>query len=123
MTKTMDELRRSTEVCEHGSQERKCIVCEGLAQDVEIERLETRVKELESPDFERIAAVQHEIWSHWMRYLFSCSVETIDGDATIPSDKVQRWKRQLETPYSELTVKEQASDLEQAAKVISVLTN
>lgn len=86
-----------------------------------LEVSEARVAELESPDCERIAAIQHAIWSHWMRYLFSCSSEMEDGRVTIPADRVTRWKRQMETPYSELTAKEQASDLEQAEKVISAL--
>ena len=71
---------------------------------------------------ENIAAVQHEIWSHWMRYLFSQCQKTIDGgNMIIPSSSVNRWKRQMETDYNDLTKKEQRSDLEQADKVLSVL--
>ena len=73
---------------------------------------------------EEIAAVQHEIWSHWMKYLFQCSFQFEkfkDGSALIPADKVKRWKRQMNTPYSELTEKEKESDRDQAQKVIRVL--
>lgn len=70
---------------------------------------------------ERIADVQHEIWAHWMRYLFSVGYEDMEGNFIIPADKARRWKRQTETPYSELTEKERESDRHQADKVIAVL--
>ncbi len=70
---------------------------------------------------EKIAAVQHEVWSHWMKYLFSVCVENEDGSCTIPADKVQRWTRQLNTPYNALMDKEKESDREQADKVLAIL--
>ena len=69
---------------------------------------------------EEIAAVQHAIWSHWMKYLFSVS-DTDSGCETIPADEANRWKRQVNTPYSELKEKEKESDRDQADKVIAVL--
>lgn len=78
--------------------------------------------ELEQLDLRgRIAVVQHEIWSHWMVYLFSVSVENKDGSVTIPKSYVQRWKRQMLMPYIELSQEEQNSDIEQADKVIDLL--
>jgi hypothetical protein len=70
---------------------------------------------------EKIAALQHEIWSHWMKYLFEVSIHNDDGSVTIPSDKVERWVRQINTNYEDLPVEEQAGDLEQAVKVVSEL--
>ncbi len=35
---------------------------------------------------EACAAVQHEIWSHWMKYLFA-QCESVEGGWLIPSDK------------------------------------
>lgn len=69
----------------------------------------------------QLADVQHEIWSHWMKYLFEVSIENDDGTVTIPADKVENWKRQMTTHYSDLSSKEQASDLEQAEKVMAVI--
>lgn len=71
---------------------------------------------------EHIAAVQHEIWSHWMRYLFS-RAEGSDyaGGAVIPNALVLRWQRQMETPYAGLTERERESDREQADKVLAVM--
>jgi hypothetical protein len=71
---------------------------------------------------DKLANLQHEIWSHWMRYLFEISSQNEDGTVTIPADKVERWKRQMNTKYLELSNDEQESDLEQARKVIAVIS-
>jgi len=80
---------------------------------------------------ETLAEVQHEIWAHWMRYQLSVCMRggniTLDGDVVagpvvvIPRDKVERWERQLATPYEELSEKEKYSDREQADKILEVL--
>lgn len=69
----------------------------------------------------KLADVQHEIWSHWMKYLFEVSIQNDDGTVTIPADKVEHWKRQMVTHYDDLPSKEQESDLEQAEKVMALL--
>ena len=70
---------------------------------------------------ECLASVQHEIWAHWMSYLFSVCEVNDDGSVTIPADKVWRWSRQVSTDYNGLSESEKDSDREQAAKVISAL--
>ena len=70
---------------------------------------------------EVVADKQHEIWSHWMQYLFSVCTENKDGSVVIPADKVERWKRQINTPYEELTEREKNSDREQAEKVLDAM--
>ena len=72
---------------------------------------------------EKLAEVQHEIWAHWMKYLFETSALNEDGSVTIPPDKVKRWKRQMNTRYSDLSQKEKESDVEQAHKVVAVIQN
>jgi len=69
---------------------------------------------------EQLAAIQHEIWSHWMEYLFSVTVSDGDG-ARIPMDKAVRWHRQMRTDYADLTEKEKESDRDQADKVLAVI--
>ena len=66
--------------------------------------------------FEALADIQHEIWAHWTKYQFSVCTRNEDGSITIPADKVERWERQAQTPYSELTEKEKESDREQVRK-------
>lgn len=70
---------------------------------------------------ERLADLQHEIWSHWMKYLFSVSIENDDGTVTLSADKVGRWKRQMLTPYKDLSSREQKSDIEQARKILNII--
>lgn len=73
-------------------------------------------------EFEAVADCQHEIWSHWMKYLFTCG-EDLNGDFVIPKEKVDRWKRQMKTSYDELTEKEKDSDRDQAKKVFTAILN
>lgn len=69
-----------------------------------------------------IAQVVHDgLWAHWMTYFFSVCQQNEDGSMTIPADKVARWQRQAHTRYSDLSPQEQASDLEQADKVLAAL--
>lgn len=72
---------------------------------------------------EVLADVQHAIWAHWMRYVFSICPQNDDGSVTIPADKVTRWKRQVDTLYVDLTEKEKDSDRSQADKVIHAIAN
>jgi hypothetical protein len=57
---------------------------------------------------EKLAELAHEQWSGWMRYLFSFNTLNGNGSYTIPAELVERWKRQMETAYSELPENEQA---------------
>lgn len=70
-----------------------------------------------------LAAVQHEIWSHWMRYMFTCGETDVEtGVWTMPAVKVERWKHQMETPYSDLSYNERMSDIDQAMKTVNALS-
>ena len=72
---------------------------------------------------EALSDVQHEIWSHWMIWQFSCCQQNDDGSVTIPAAKVERWTRQMNTPYSELSDGERESDRHQADKILKVLAS
>ena len=72
---------------------------------------------------EKLADVQHDIWSHWMRWMFSVGTFNADGTWIMPAEKVQQWQRQMNTPYSELSEQEKESDRDQADKTLSVLNN
>lgn len=71
--------------------------------------------------FEDLACQEHEQWAHWMKYMFSKSIENVDGSMTIPSELVERWTRQMNTHYSDLTEKEKDSDRAQADYVLEIL--
>lgn len=80
--------------------------------------LETRVLELR----EALAALEHDRWSGWMKYQFSCRAP---GDFTytwtVPLDKLERWRRQMKTPYHELSEQEKNSDRAEADRTIELL--
>lgn len=59
---------------------------------------------------EDIANKTHEVWSDWMRHLFGKCKINEDGTATIPKEDVERWMRQMNTPYEDLSEEEKQSD-------------
>lgn len=69
----------------------------------------------------KLAAIQHEIWVHWQSYLHSQCVKNEDGSLTIPSQLVGHWEKQINTNYDELSKEEKASDIEQVAKLKSIV--
>lgn len=70
---------------------------------------------------EPLAALAHEQWCGWMRYMFGRSSERIDGTVIIPRGLVERWTRQMETAYVDLPEDEKKSDRTEADKVLAVL--
>ena len=72
---------------------------------------------------EALAAVQHEIWAHWMRYVFKICDTDDYGNVIITENLVNRWHDQINTSYANLSEKEKDSDREQADKVLEVLKN
>jgi hypothetical protein len=70
---------------------------------------------------ERLAAVEHERWSHWQRYMHDKAVKQPDGSLLIAPELVNQWERQLRTPYSELSDKEKESDRHQVRKYLPVI--
>jgi hypothetical protein len=78
---------------------------------------------------EALAALCHEQWSGWKDYEFSkCEPEAVYGDAgkrdeddlVIPGEFVRRWRRQMETPYAELSEGEKDSDRKEANKFLAL---
>lgn len=63
--------------------------------------------------FEKLAATEHERWSHWQRYMHDLCTRNDDGTLTIPKASVEHWERLMDTPYDQLTEKEKDSDREQ----------
>ena len=59
---------------------------------------------------EQFADRTHECWSDWMVYLFSKCTKNNDGTATIPKWAVDRWLRQIETKYCDLSEEEREED-------------
>ncbi|THV28985.1 hypothetical protein [Glycomyces paridis] len=70
---------------------------------------------------ESLAAIEHERWSHWQRYLHSRCEKGDDGSLTIPPDLAARWTTQLSTPFAELSEQEKESDREQVWRYLPVI--
>lgn len=70
---------------------------------------------------EELAAVEHERWAHWQRYMHSKGVRQNDGALTIPAELVERWDRQAATSYDALGDRERESDREQVARYLPII--
>jgi hypothetical protein len=67
---------------------------------------------------ERLANYAHEAWSGWVKYQFEKGVINQDGTFTMPKWAVDRWQRQMNTPYAELPEEEKNSDRLEADKMV-----
>lgn len=82
---------------------------------------------------EELAALAHDQWSGWMKYLFEkCRPGRSklgnwglvkNGTMIIPTESVERWQRQMNTPYAELSEAEKESDRQEADRVLALLAN
>lgn len=59
---------------------------------------------------EELAKAVHNIWSHWMRHMFSQGeVNSFNGQWEMPSGSLRRWTRQMKTEYADLSESEKNS--------------
>jgi hypothetical protein len=70
---------------------------------------------------EELSNYAHNSWSGWMKYLFDKSKQNEDGTITIPVWAVERWTRQMNTPYNELSEEEKNSDRDEADEIITII--
>jgi hypothetical protein len=64
---------------------------------------------------EKLAAIEHERWAHWQKYLHSKLKSVKDGWLMSESD-FEHWQSQIERKYDDLTEAEKDSDREQVAR-------
>ena len=74
---------------------------------------------------EAMADEIHQVWANWMKYMFSQGhVDVVhsyqQGSWVMQSEKVERWHRQMHTPYAQLSESEKVSDREIAQKYIAI---
>ncbi|ESY82164.1 hypothetical protein NKJ16_08760 [Mesorhizobium sp. M0179] len=70
---------------------------------------------------DELAAVEHERWSHWQRFVHEQASRLPDGSLLLPAELVERWERQIETSFEELTEKEKESDREQVRRYLPII--
>lgn len=82
-----------------------------------------RVNDVLSRLVERLAAVEHERWSHWQGYVHSKGIRQPDGSLLLPADLVARWERQIAANYGELDDKEKETDREQVRRYLTLIAS
>jgi hypothetical protein len=70
---------------------------------------------------EALAAYAHEAWSGWKEYEFSKGTLNADGTWTMPAWAVERWTRQMHTPYDALPEAEKDSDRKEADAMLAIV--
>lgn len=59
---------------------------------------------------EKLAELEHIQWSHWTRHMLD----------NMTPENIDRWRRQIATPYSNLSEKEKDSDREWARRALEI---
>lgn len=70
---------------------------------------------------EHLADKAHASWARWMAHLFRICEKRPDGSVVIPSLLVERWQRQIATPYAQLSEHEKRSDRDEVDQLLPVL--
>lgn len=81
---------------------------------------------------EKLAAYSHDAWAGWMKYMFSKGTyrvvianpgdeESTQDEWIMPLGAVERWQRQMNTPYAELSEAEKESDRAEADRMIEIM--
>ncbi len=61
--------------------------------------------------YNELAELEHQQWAHWTKYMLD----------NLTPENIERWNKQIETPYVELSEKEKDSDREWAEKVLRIV--
>jgi len=72
--------------------------------------------------FEKLAAIEHERWSDWQKYLHSKCVEDDGSNLVIVKSLKEHWERQINTSYKDLSETEKNSDRDQVMRYWDLLT-
>ncbi len=68
---------------------------------------------------EKLAAIEHDRWGDWQGYMFGRCKPLLNaggvdtGDLIIDKEDAERWQRQIDTHYAELSEPEKQSDRDQ----------
>ena len=60
---------------------------------------------------EELADLEHQQWAHWTRYMLD----------NLTPENIERWKKQVDTPYKILSDREKDSDRKWADKVLEII--
>jgi hypothetical protein len=77
---------------------------------------------MDTPDdelIEQLAAIEHERWADWQKWCHKILRE--NNPSPEQGDILERWDRQIETPYAELSEKEKQSDRDQVMRYLPIM--
>jgi hypothetical protein len=60
---------------------------------------------------EQLAELEHQQWAHWTKYMLD----------NLTPENIERWRRQIDTPYSDLSEAEKESDRRWVDKVLKIV--
>ena len=60
---------------------------------------------------EQLASLEHDQWTHWTKHMLD----------NLTPENIERWRRQIETPYHKLSEKEKAKDRVWARKILEII--
>jgi hypothetical protein len=72
---------------------------------------------------EELAAIEHQRWCHWQRYVHDRGQRLPDGSLVLSRELVQRWDIQISKAYADLDESEKESDREQVRKYLPVIAS
>ena len=70
---------------------------------------------------EQMAYAMHWAWSQWTKYMLSQCRIGENGTLVIPQHLVLRWRRQMVTPYGNLSEPEKESDRKIAREILKIV--
>ena len=70
---------------------------------------------------EILADREYDSWARWQAHVFKQSTQNADGTMTIPAWAVERWQRQIATPYADLSESEKESDRNEVRAALAAL--
>jgi len=62
--------------------------------------------------FEKLAELEHEQWAHWTKYMLN----------NLTPENIERWKKQAETNYFDLSGEEKEADRVWVRKAFSLIS-
>jgi len=71
---------------------------------------------------EKMASLEHERWSSWLKYQFECCRIRLEDDTwIIPKERVKRWQYLMNCSYADLTEECKEDDRIEVRKTIELI--
>ena len=67
------------------------------------------------------ASIEHDRWARWQKYMFSKGTVDENGVFHLPKEFVERWFRQIDTKYADLSEPEKESDRKESRTYIPLV--